>query len=235
MAKTSETCSCFKTITFYHRIHCLSHLCARTETASLWKSGHHLKHALLKLSHQRWGWNCNSKPTTEILWEKTVRSYLCYFFKILMTFLQSPGPMERFPYTCVFAQKCFSMVLNPVQHLQSNTDTHAIKTMPALFRVKGYPLKTHFSYQNSVGCKKQRRKKTGSNQTLTCWELHLPSDLPSRLRVISSYFNKRKSAYVYVTCNNDSVKSHPSLHITEPSTLPGFCVGSRSLRHRGAL
>lgn len=133
---------------------------------------------------------------------------------------------------------CSEMLLHGSRSSPAPTMKHrrtCHKNHASLVQGEGLSVKDTVLLSKLCRTQETKEKKTGSNQTLTFWELHLPSDLPSRLRVISSYFNKCKSAYVYVTCNNDSVKSHPNLHITEPSTLPGFCVGSWSLRHRGAL
>lgn len=44
-------------------------------------------------------------------------SYLCYLFKVIVSFLQRTCSVQRLPHSCVFAQKGFSMIFNPVQYL----------------------------------------------------------------------------------------------------------------------
>lgn len=44
-------------------------------------------------------------------------SYLCYLFKIIVSFLQRTCSVQRLPHSCVFAQKGFPVIFNPVQDL----------------------------------------------------------------------------------------------------------------------
>lgn len=45
------------------------------------------------------------------------------FLKVFMAFLQGSSAMQRFPHSCVFAEKSFTVVLNPVKNLLTHT-TH---------------------------------------------------------------------------------------------------------------
>lgn len=125
MAQTSKMFFCFKNITSFKKVNWPNHLFASAMSGSLWNLSITSSESPSNTCSQGQLTSDVAKTVIEnqahrYIWEETVKAmlYLCYFFKIFMPFLQSSGAMKRLPHTCVFAQKCFPMVLNPIQHLQ---------------------------------------------------------------------------------------------------------------------